>query len=312
MGKEWDRNLLHEKWLIEALRVLKPGASMLVMGGTRTFHRLACAMEDTGFIIKDCLMWIYGSGFPKAQELSKLVDAKMLGISIKEVGERREKIADNPNARKTHGLNPIPMQASPNSESSGITLPLTLEGEYWDGWKVGGIKPAYEPILWAVKPPEGSYVDNVLKWGVGAVNVDECRIGLPVPPTGSGASHIYGWKDCEKEAIWAGSKGRFPANLILDEEAGSLLGEPSRFFYCAKASKNERGKDNNHPTVKPIKLFEWLIKLVTREGQIVLDPFFGSGTTGLACQNVGRKFISIEKDSDYCKIAEERLAQGVL
>ncbi|MHA1225204.1 MAG: DNA-methyltransferase [Candidatus Hodarchaeales archaeon] len=298
--------LWHAQWLKEAYQILKPGGSMLIMGGTRTFHRLMCAIEDTGFIIKDTLMWLYGGGFPKAQDLTNML--------------------------KKRGI----------------------ETNKWQGFKIGGIKPAFEPIVWAVRPPKGSYIDNVLKWEVGAVNVDKCRIvtndKLVRPNISRG----------KNEAIFplgAGiqnePKGRFPANIILDEEAGRLLdeqsgilksgdltGQPrvenknvygkagatignprywqgdsggaSRFFYCAKASKSERGKNNKHPTVKPIKLFKWLIKLVTREGQVVLDPFIGSGTTAIAAYRVGRKYIGIEREKEYIKIAEERLAQGVL
>ncbi len=300
--------LWHSQWLTEAYRVLKPGASLLAMGGTRTFHRLACALEDTGFIIKDCLMWIYGSGFPKAQDLGKMID--------KRGGNDKE----------------------------------------WDGWKVGGIKPAYEPIIWAVKPPEGSYVDNVLKYGVGAVNVEECRVEFhnnrDEYHRENQTQHHGIWNHCDKGTErHSKPQGRFPANVILDEEAGRMLdkmsgelhssggdknpkggekstfrasvwqdgthyqgdsGGASRFFYCAKASKSERGEGNVHPTVKPVKLFEWLIKLVTREGQVVLDPFFGSGTTGIACNNVGRRWIGIEKDGEYVKIAEKRLSQLVI
>lgn len=340
MGKDWDKDLLHERWLTEAYRVLKPGGSALVMGGTRTFHRLACAMEDTGFIIKDCLMWIYGSGFPKAQDLGKMIDKR-------------------------------------GGDSDG-----------WDGFKIGGIKPAYEPILWAVKPPEGAYIDNVLKWGVGAVNVDECRIevndndGNKRKATGDmgGSTSCFGVGNKHRPETLI--QGRFPANVILDEEAGRELdlqsgtlksgdnplkrssavfkncyaefqgqedcstyysrkadsGGASRFFYCAKSSRSERNaglegmplgeppasarskpaegrknplgepRQNNHPTVKPISLMSWLIKLVTREGQIVLDPFLGSGTTGISAAQTGREFIGIEREAEYLEIAEKRIA----
>jgi site-specific DNA-methyltransferase (adenine-specific) len=341
----------HTQWLTEAYRVLKPGASMLVMGGTRTFHRLACAIEDSGFIIKDCLMWIYGSGFPKAQDLGKMID--------KRANAKREVIGKS----DRHGGG-IPGNASSyeiSSEIPDITIPVTNLAKYWDGFKVGGIKPAYEPIIWAVKPPEGSCVDNVLKWGVGAVNVDECRIDYvdeidksEATPQGKCTSGniVGGGIESERnEFKRPEQKGRFPANVILDEESARMLDEQSgnllsgkpagfktggqancygkfsggipvtgigdsggasRFFYCAKASRSERGKDNKHPTVKPISLFMWLIKLITREEQIILDPFFGSGTTGIAANQSNRKWIGIEKEKDYCKIAEERLAQGVL
>lgn len=353
---------------------------MLVMGGTRTFHRLACAIEDSGFIIKDTLMWLYGAGFPKCQDVTPRIDAKILGITTKQVKERREvigkkidvssgKAMSSKQAKAGSGKNihegwdrPWRKDDSHCEQMTNITKPLTEEAKHWDGFKVGGIKPAYEPIIWAVKPPEGSYVDNVLKWGVGAVNVDECRVRLDDNDhkgKGGGGVHKH-WvgKDMEnriygkiKRTDVDHNKGRFPANVILDEEAGELLdkqsgnlssGKPagikaggklncygvfaggipvtgigdsggaSRFFYCAKASKSERGKDNKHPTVKPISLFMWLIQLVAREEQLILDPFIGSGTTMLASQGCNRKCIGIERDQKYCKIAEERLAQGTL
>jgi len=299
----YPMQLWHIKWLTEAHRVLKPGGSMLAMGGTRTFHRLMVAMEDAGFIIKDTLMWLYGSGFPKAQDLTNML--------------------------KKRGI----------------------ETDKWQGFKIGGIKPAFEPIIWAIKKPEGSYIDNVLKWGVGAINVDECRIGIESTIRKNHTDGI--WSSKNQENTHGSSQGRFPANVILDEEAGRLLdeqsgvlksgdltGQPrvenknvygkagttigtprywqgdsggaSRYFYCAKASRSERGKNNKHPTVKPIKLFEWLIKLVTREEQTVLDPFIGSGTTAIAAYRVGRKYIGIEREKEYIKIAEERVAQGFL
>lgn len=442
--------LWHTQWLTEAYRVLKPGGSMLVMGGTRTSHRLACAIEDTGFIIKDTLMWIYGSGFPKAQGLSTLVDAKILGISTKEVNERREVVSRNPNSRENCDKSNTLYESGTVGKTAYVTKAITSEGKHWDGFKVGGIKPAYEPIIWAVKPPEGSYVDNVLKHGVGFVNVDECRVGLGLGSKKDLRLNAYQHKghgntfaqndkrnlDDLPDMGLHNSKGRFPANIILshhlecvqvgmkkikspggngittakshfqrgeiksgnfyadkdgletveswdchpdcavrllDEQSGVLKsgkdnirrkegffiehgklgkagdiqvsygdnGGASRFYYCAKASRAERNAGlegmeeiknhrhyaqdkwsrenmgncldnkrksvkNNHPTVKPIKLFEWLIKLVTREGQIILDPFIGSGTTAIAAHNAGRKCIGIEKEEEYLEIAKRR------
>ena len=329
--------------------------------------------------------------FPKAQELSKLIDAKILGISTKEVNKKREKIRDNPNARPsqlTYSLNGKSKNFQANYNP--ISKPLTAEGEHWNGWKVGGIKPAWEPILWAIKPPEGSYCENVLKWGVGAVNVEECRIPTNWDNDPSKRGFGYGWMAGQKfkgatnfpsAGQFKATQGRFPANVILDEEAARMLDEQSgirksgfmpagtptkkssnitygkwnpgpiahdtygdsggtsRFFYCAKASRREReaglnelsnqpmpfneiGFDetkrnrqprenmakNIHPTVKPIALFEWLIKLVTRQGQLILDPFLGSGTTMIAAHKAGRKCIGIEKEAEYIEIAKRRAA----
>ena len=499
----------HTQWLTEAYRVLKPGGSMLVMGGTRTFHRLMCAIEDSGFIIKDTLMWIYGSGFPKAQDLGKMIDKrngrdaelrkelalyireairkkgitlrairiqlnhKMKGggliphwitedsqptvptkkdwLKLKEILDldnkwdwfiereeaEREKIGEKETGDPLNWY--ANMDTKPRDGILDITTPSTDLAKHWDGFKVGGIKPAYEPIVWAVKPPEGSYMDNVLKWGVGAVNVDECRIGSDKGNGVWGSSN----KTCQEGRVFnaspdgeeykseQNSKGRFPANIILshhpecvqvgmkrvkgkpsdynwkesnndnpshitrniksgvhygdetveswqchpdcpvkvmDEQSGVLhargdirvpktkrvtnntyfgsgertnagytndSGGASRFFYCAKASRSERNAGlqlstepivkhnarpcdwekadwskrniNNHPTVKPIALFEWLIKLVTREGQTVLDPFLGSGTTAISAHNTGRKCIGIEKEGEYIEIAKRRV-----
>ena len=392
-----EAQLWHTQWLTEAYRVLKPGASMLVMGGTRTFHRLMVAIEDTGFIIKDTLMYVYGSGFPKAQDLGKMIDKRM---------GRERKVIDTvpsrmPQAQAKGWGNPGIdrfRDAKKGTVDLDITVPTTDLAKHWDGFKIGGIKPAYEPIVWAVKPPEGSYVDNVLKWGVGAVNVDECRVELTKYDHEEYIPHRIGCKDgirhiqkSKADGIYSKAfdhqvitpKGRFPANIILDEEAGRLLDEQSgnlksggdsgyrkyehscfmnesqakfikgipsdaggasRFFYCAKASRGERNRGlegmeekkssklgsgirsnignagnpgktssedrrakNNHPTVKPISLFEWLIKLVTREGQIVLDPFLGSGTTAIAAHKVNRECVGIEREGEYIEIAKRRI-----
>lgn len=386
-----EAQLWHTQWLIEAFRVLKPGASMLVMGGTRTFHRLMVAIEDSGFIIKDCLMWIYGSGFPKAQDLGKMIDKRM-------GAERVESLIPTKKGNLPEQAGDIALGATGFTD---ISKPISDLAKHWDGFKIGGIKPAYEPIVWAVKPPEGSYIDNILKWGVGTVNVDECRIETEEDLKGgqySGKERsdggCYGKHENLEPEQFNQPKGRFPANIILDEEAGRAMDEQSgklksgkdnirrkegffiehgklgkagdvqvsygdnggasRFFYCAKASRGERNRGceeleekayapsnqakaelkrgnteynawknkphternnnnhvgfskNHHPTVKPIALFEWLIKLVTREGQVVLDPFLGSGTTAIAAHQAGRECVGIEREDDYVEIAKRRI-----
>src|ERR1700691_3631266 len=330
MGKHWDAGVPHDDIWKETLRICKAGAHLLAFGGTRTYHGLTCAIEDAGWEVRDCLMWVYGSGFPKSHN--------RFGI-----------------------------------EGFGTAL-----------------KPAYEPIILAMKPCDGTFAQNAEKWGQAGINIDGVRIGIPEDKRAAGtrkykAGTLAGGLNGEGELQQAShdGKGRWPANVILDEESGKMLDEQSgisksadsinhetkvsgelygwaksrkymrstghtdsggasRFFYCAKASSSERnaglewlpdvacqtgcggampiddeGNDrdrfknickNYHPTVKPLRLMEYLIKLVMppKDG-ILLDPFAGSGTTILAAQHLGFNAIGIEKQPEYCEIARARL-----
>lgn len=160
----------------------------------------------------------------------------------------------------------------------------------WQGWGTA-LKPALEPITVARKPLKGTVAANVLEWGTGAINIDGCRV------EGSDSDGIT-------------TSGRWPANMIHDgsDETTELLGAAARFFYCAKASKKDRGDGNNHPTVKPTDLMAYLCRLVTPPGGVVLDPFMGSGSTGKAAVREGFRFIGIEMDAEYLAIAEARIA----
>lgn len=300
MNKDWDKKSIvtNPEFWKECLRVLKPGGYLLAFSHSRTSHRQTSAIEDAGFHIRDTIMWLYGSGFPKSHNV---------GLSI-----------DKKNGSKNRGR-AIPTassyQASDKEQKNKLTankvdayVAETDAGKEWQGWGTA-LKPAYEPIVMARKPLEGTVADNVLKYGTGAINIDACRIeGEPIQKN-------IGFKDEQQADGWGTKKciteitqiGRFPANVILDEEAGEVLGEPSRFFYCSKTNKKERGAGNSHPTVKPIALMEYLIKLVSKEGQTILDPFAGSGSTGIACKNLKRKYILIERDSEYAKIIEARM-----
>ena len=329
MGKKWDYDVPSVAIWSEVFRVLKPGGHILSFGGTRTYHRMVVNIEDAGFEIRDQIQWIYGSGFPKSHN---------------------------------------------------------LKGEH-EGWGTA-LKPANEPICLARKPLEKGLpvAENVLKYGTGAINVNECRIGTEQVEKGrSGRSGLFQLDNkTEKQT----STGRWPANVILDEAAAEMLdqqsgmlksgsrdntknkpyegptgwkgtniggvfdassGGASRFFYVAKASKRERNaglegmpkkannsnnnpsrmvgssskkaligdtnstnsgvepQANHHPTVKPIKLMEYLIKLITPPGGTVLDPFMGSGSTGVAAKRLGFNFIGIEMNEEYLKIAEKRI-----
>jgi len=370
MGKSWDASGIAynvDMWK-EVLRVMKPGAHLLAFGGTRTYHRMACAIEDAGFEIRDQLQWLYGSGFPKSFNIGKGVD--------KLQGNQREEI----------GLHPNPAGSSGEVMKTGLKQEclLTKGNSVWEGWG-SALKPMNEPICLARKPlSEKTIVENCLKWGVGGLNIDDSRIFC-------GTEHMRGNVGAKvTESDWKNNSGfakpfvatdsplgRFPGNVLLDEEAAELLDEQSgivsqghwsktkttgfgefgngkseyfgvglkdktksgasRFFYVAKASKSERNKgcdelpfgdapgskrstpaegrnnalgnprQNHHPTVKPVRLMEYLVRLVTPRGGVVLDPFMGSGTTGIACRNLGFKFIGIEKEKEYFDIAKERI-----
>ncbi len=376
MGKEWDGTGIafkKETWE-EVLRVAKLGATLMAFGGTRTYHRMACAIEDAGWVIKDCLMYLYGQGFPKATDISKQIQKKS--------GKKAKTIGRNPNYRPVSGKKGY-LGESNFRQTDGMewkTQPTDKEAQLWNGWKSHGLKPAYEPIIMAMKPNEGSYSENALKWGVAGLNIDGGRIPCEsYKIKGGGGGKGTGWG--KKNEINELRTGRFPANLILDEEAAEMLDEmsgelksgarkgknpninsfnnffgtegfkytggrcessqggASRFFYVAKASRAERNmgcegleekkggsleggadtrggkiktnqplRQNNHPTVKPLRLMEYLCILTkTPTGGIILDPFAGSGTTCMAAKKTNRDFIGIEKELEYVRIAEARL-----
>jgi len=391
MGKDWDAFVPQPIFWQEIFRVLKPGGHILSFFGTRTYDWGVMAMRFAGFEVRDCIQWLYGSGFPKSHNIGKAID--------KMQGNERE-----------------------------------IVGTEWEGWG-SALKPANEPIVLARKPLEKglSIAENVLKWGVGAINIDGCRVGFKneadyKESTQKNQHEDFGTKPLTNNNVYGDYSmiqpknyeptGRFPANLILthhpececvgtkndntpngekcgfadengeettedwkchddcpikilDEQSGILnqqglcktddksgwqnnyvggggvnsvkrklyldKGGASRFFYVAKASKSERNKGldgfeekepqhdfgtdfgesretrthtmtkNFHPTVKPIKLMQYLVRLITPPNGIVLDPFCGSGTTGVACKLEGFEFVGIEQDIEYCKIAQSRI-----
>ena len=311
MGKKWDYDVPSVELWTECLRVLKPGGTMLCFAGSRAQHRMAVNVEDAGFELFDTMLWLFGSGFPKSHNIEK-----------------------------------------------ALTKSEHPEASIWSGWGTQ-LKPAYEPIICAKKPLDGTYAANALKHGVSGLNIDGGRIGTEEIEQGrkgrgiaNSSSYHNGLNPTEKTL----ATGRFPANIILDEEAGGLLDEQSgvsnggktydytgnkeykvegfikdnkpnspsnrgdkggasRFFYCAKSSKSERTHngtvENGHPTIKPLKLMEYLCTLTkTPTGGVVLDPFMGSGTTGLACKNTGRDFIGIEREAEYIEITRARLGDN--
>ena len=338
MGKKWDYTIPSVDIWKECLRVLKPGGHILVACGTRTQHRMACNIEDAGFEIRDLIAWIYGSGFPKSLNIGKAVD-ELQGT------ERLE--FDNPLAKKQTGQ--IDSVAFGTKKQN---LKISKGSSEWEGWGTG-LKPAMELWTLARKPlSEKTVAENVLKWGVGGINIDGCRVET---------QDTYSYKKCGGSSFGISKgidgtreysannnpNGRFPANVIHDgsEEVldgfpntksgksnnnaeigeqsenipyrrGNLIsrfddGSAARFFYCAKASSSERNENcenkNNHPTVKPIELMKYLCKLITPKNGTILDPFMGSGSTGVASKIENFNFIGIEIDENYFKIAEARI-----
>lgn len=317
MNAAWDAFVPPPALWKEVYRTTKPGATVLVFAGTRTYDLMTISLRLAGFEIKDTLMWLYGQGFPKGQDVSS-------------------KLKDNE------------------------------EAKIWQGIKTHLLKPAYEPIILAIKPNDGSYAQNAVKWKVAGLNIENARIGYENIKTNGfrhGKGNSLWWAKYESREDYQGQvhQGRFPANVLLthdcEEECrkdcpvaildgqygfsrtrprptadGKKLdtrgtgwgfkrmpyfisdeGGASRFFYVAKVSSRERGEYNNHPTCKPLKLIEYLIRLTTMPNpdQIYLDPFLGSGTTALACENLQRKWIGIELKEEYCEIAKKRLLGGI-
>lgn len=275
-----------EAWGREALRVLKPGGYLLAFGSSRMSHRLVCGLEDSGFEIRDTLVWLHGQGFPKS---------------------------------------------------------LNLKGDR-DGWGTA-LKPAHEPIVMVRKPFGGTVAANLEQHGTGAININGCRImGAKAGGRNSRPFHDNATSRASDatNGRWPANVIFDPdAAVMLDEQSGSVgasapvrgtesspasrgsitgtrarvpgafhgdAGGASRFFYCAKPSPRERGEFNVHPTVKPIRLLRWLVRLVTPPGGLVLDPFGGSGTTGLAAREEGLRSLLIERNPGYCEIISQRLA----
>jgi site-specific DNA-methyltransferase (adenine-specific) len=394
MGKDWDHGVPGVQFWIEALRVAKPGAHLFAFGGTRTFHRLAVAIEDAGWEIRDTIMWVYGSGFPKSLDVSKAIDKIAVvecpacnGISknteLESWEEWIKKTQDYGGTRKEwerlqdlsicNVCNSTGKVRGANREVVGVagksgstrnnmagdfaggeymsSVAATPEAKQWEGWGTA-LKPAFEPIIVARKPLTGTVAENVLQWGTGGINIDGCRVPSALEGDPMRFAKTDGGEFVLKldKAPTVRTEGRWPANFIHDgseevvglfpyqksgkvkphvikrdktvvdfqrgltQRTGHFLsseGSAARFFYCAKASKSERSEGNTHPTVKPLALMKYLITLGLPPGGTVLDPFCGSGTTALACKELGRNYICIEKELEYYQIACNRLDQPI-
>ncbi len=223
MGKDWDHGVPGVPYWQAIMRVCKPGALLLAFGGTRTYHRLTCAIEDAGWEIRDCLMWLYGQGFPKAPDIGLLID-KAKGANRKVVGTKLGQpgysLADNGRTNEVYGD-----LHNPAAECA-ITAPATELAKLWTGW-ANSLKPAWEPIILAMKPLDGTLAHNAQRWGVAGVNIDGSRIGTDsTVRTRSPESHSDGgWVSVNRSPVGGSERGRWPANLLLDEEAAALLDE---------------------------------------------------------------------------------------
>lgn len=344
MNKSWDSTGIafkKETWQ-NCFEVLKPGGYLLAFGGSRTYHRIACAIEDAGFEIRDCIMYLYGTGFSKSYNIGLAIDKKN-GVDNRTGNIRTDGVNNQNICYDFKAMKPKFEERIAQNE--------------WQGWGTC-LKPAYEPIIVARKPFKGSVVDNIIKYRVGGLNIDECKIGNEKRTQFSGKSNgrIYS-EYSQKNAHFETVEGRLPANVITDGSEEVAKGMPNttstpiaeesamRYFYSAKASKKDRDegldafeerkttdgciranvetarkfgansalRKNIHPTCKPTELMQYLVRLVSPKGATILDPFMGSGSTGKAVMFENRerdanyKFIGIELTDEYLPIAQARI-----
>ena len=350
LGKDWDNNTgAIEVWQ-ECLRVLKPGGYLLSFGAPRTYHRLATNLEDVGFEIKDSLMWLFGSGFPKSHNVGNAIDKKH------GAGNRGHAISSGNKFHPTTG------KARPNGEKLDKYEARTQEGKGWEGWGTA-LKPAHEPIVMCRKPLDNrmgkrgktnsrlNVSENVEKWGVGALNIDATRIEFTIEADknvggrSKGTTYdnnmfqgdAYKFESNTKSVLSvANDLGRFPSNVI-----GEVSGY-QKYFYHPKVNRKERnvgfeidkiptwnpsggynsetgedmrkqltkdreGISNNHPTIKPVALMLYLVKMITPPNGKVLDCFNGSGSTGMAVKQFGGHYVGIDLDENYIEISRKRI-----
>ena len=314
MGKGWDCAVPGEDFAREALRVLKPGGHLIAFAATRTVHRLAVAIEDAGFEIRDQIAWLQWQGFPKSLDVSKAIDQHH--------GAERAVVGSYEVTRDFKGVDYVGRGSK--ATEVNITAPATADAKKWEGWGTA-LKPSQEPAILARKPLEGTVAENVLKWGVGGLNIDGCRYayGDPAwPGPGEETATVltatggpFGKQP--PKGIAPNSLGRWPANIYQcpkasrsEREAGcEELPDPSatvRDVGGAQHTKNVVLAKNHHPTVKPTALMRWLVRLVTPPGAVVLEPFCGSGTTLLAAELEGVTCWAIEREPGYCDIIRAR------
>ena len=310
MGRAWDapENVAFRSGTCRLVfDVLPPGGHVIAFGGTRTFHRLAVAIEEAGFEIRDTLAWLYGSGVPKSLDVSKAID--------RAAGAERDVIAKgDPVKRMIPGADQNKAGWQKNNGRLFVptkTAPATDDAAAWQGWGTA-LKPAMELIVLARKPLDGTVAANVLAHGTGALNIDACRVaGTNQAGAGSigfGAAREDGYeKGTGREYTQA---GRWPANVLHDgstEVVEAFPLEAARFFYSPKADVADR-LGSKHPTVKPVDLMRWLVRLVTPPRGTVLDPFAGSGSTAMAAMAEGFDAVAIEREAEFAADIRRRVA----
>lgn len=315
MGQDWDGGGVAfdaDTWRA-VYNVLKPGGYLVAFGGTRTFHRLAVAIEDAGFEIRDTISWVFGTGFPKSTSVGR-------GIQGLRQGSARYTDRTMPSAEGSAVPGSL-LREMATGEWTGRAIEITdPDALRWEGFGTA-LKPAYEPIIIARKPlSEGSVAANVLKHGTGGLNIDGCRVAAADGTERWPANIIHDGSDAvissfigpATDATLRGQRRPTrrshptPSSGIAATVAPTDTINPARFFYCAKASASDRGSGNHHPTVKPNNLMRYLVRLVTPPGGTVLDPFLGSGSTGKAAVEEGFGIVGCEIVPEYVQIARAR------
>jgi site-specific DNA-methyltransferase (adenine-specific) len=293
MGQTWDGGdvaFQPETWA-EVLRVLKPGGHCVAFSGCRTYHRMACAIEDAGFDIREMCAWVFGSGFPKSHNLSG--EWEGWGSALKPA------------------LEPICLARKPLSEKSiaANVLKWGTGALNIDATRIGTtreVPASHSKSVSAVgatgisgKRLESELDPNIGRWPANLIHdgSDEVVAGFP--------NVASGYTDGRKAGVGSVALGDYGAGKFAESYGDS--GSAARFFYCAKASGDERGEGNNHPTVKPVDLMRWLVRLVTPKGGTVLDPFMGSGSTLIAADAEQFHAIGCELSPEYAAIAERRI-----
>jgi hypothetical protein len=326
MGRDWDGfgtplgfQTWTEAWAREAYRVLKPGGHLLAFAGTRTYHRMASGVEDAGFEVRDCIAWMYGSGFPKSKNLDGAWQG--WGTALKPAFEPIV-VARKPLAGTVaqnvleHGTGALNIDATrigwateqERRDVNARTGPNSRHREQVGGGSTGAMSKLGERHTDDVTHAAGRWPANVALDDEAAKLLDQQSGETSYNPSG-----IFGTQRGDQPSDTAAA---FAVRKDGDGVFGyGDRGGASRFFYCAKASKRDRntnGAANTHPTVKPTELMRWLIRLVTPPGGIILDPFGGSGSTGVAAQADSVRCILIEREDEYLQIIRDRLDDGSL